>query len=99
MYNDLFGGFDFNGDGHIDGYEHATAIDFIDSMSDGYSGSGSGSYSAGSRYRRQNSSYSLGRTGCGNSKAGNYKRLKPAQNSFCNIYGGYYAKKKDRNIP
>ena len=33
MNGDFFGGFDFNGDGHISNFERAMTFDIIDSMS------------------------------------------------------------------
>ena len=96
MYNDFFGGFDFNCNGHIDGYERTTAIDYIESTYNGYSGAGSGCYSSGVRHRGQISSLSTGEKSFSNPAGRSCKRLMPEMKTFCNIYGGYYANKKDK---
>jgi len=93
MYNDFFGGFDFNHDGHISSYERATAFHYIDSMNNGHSGSASRYYRSGSYTRSGSYGSSVSRTGS-NSSSKAYTRTQGA--SFCNIYGGYYACRKDK---
>lgn len=93
MSNDFFGGFDFNGDGHISGYERATAINYIDSMSNRHSGSGSRYSGLGSYTRAGSYGRSISRT-ANNSHSEAFTRTHGP--SFCNIYGGYYACRKDK---
>ena len=88
MYGEFFGGFDFNGDSHISGYERASAIHYIDSMSSGHSGSTARNSGSGSSSR----SGSYGGSGSRSISRTDTKLHSP---SFCNIYGGYYASRKN----
>ena len=92
MDGDFFGGFDFNGDGHISNFERAMTFDIIDSVGREHSGSAA-------RYSGSGSCIRLGSYG-GSTK----KRSKLSSRAytgthrpgFCNIYGGYYACRKDK---
>ena len=92
MYNDFFGGFDFNHDGHISSYERATAFHYIDSMNNGHSGSGN-RYTGSGSYTRSGYGSSASRTG---SKSRSKALTGTHGPSFCNIYGGYYTCRKDK---